>query len=330
MLRITQKLSQKSLNLPLRNVPLAIGFISGIHSYFLRKGGCWTFSGFVTVLWFLMLRSEEGGKEMRRAAFLLAVVMCFGMVLPLLAVQVSEDDNYVIIETDGYKVCWKKGAQMGYMQAFVAGSPNSIIGTNGRAFYHSSSYAGGWKDWGALLTWEIVEEVAGKAVIKYESNDGGTKEYTCVATYYDGVPYIKHELTITNTGDPTTSFVSGHEPQFEVNVDMAGMETFTDPFPHGVYWTADGYFGAIYGPDAGSASAAAWGDRDPGRVQLSHDNLGVEIASGESASVTYYVAFGEGGRDEGTALAAHVQEEPSSVSPVGSLTTTWGQIRAGR
>jgi len=266
---------------------------------------------------------------MKKLTYLLTAILCLGVVAPLLAVNVSEDDKYVIIETLGYKVHWNKPAQMGYMQAFVGGSPNSIIGTNGRAFYHSSDY-GGWSDWGELLNWEILEEGPSKVVIKYESRDARTKEYTCIATYYDTVPYIKHEVTITNTGAETAAFASGHEPMFEVNVDTAGMESFDQPFPHVAYWTADGYFGATYGPDAESANVGDWGDRSPGRMQLIHNNLGVMIANGESANVTYYVAFGSGGREEATALAAHVQEEPptTAVSPAGSLTTKWGQIRA--
>jgi hypothetical protein len=181
------------------------------------------------------------------------------------------------------------------------------------------------------LNWEIVEETPTKVVIKYESRDTGTKEYTCIASYYDTVSYIKHEVTITNTGAATEAFASGHEPMFEVNTDMEGMEAFDDPFPHVTYWTAGGFFGATYGPDAESANAGEWQGRNPGRMQLIHNNLGVPIANGESASVTYYVAFGQGGAAEATALAAHVQEEPptTSVSPEGSLTTTWGQIRAG-
>lgn len=52
----------------------------------------------------------------------------------------------------------------------------------GRACYYSSEY-GGWKDWGALADWEILEEAPGRVVISYNSADSGTKEYNCVATY---------------------------------------------------------------------------------------------------------------------------------------------------
>lgn len=268
---------------------------------------------------------------MKKLIFLSAVVLCLGVALPLFAVDVDEDNTYVIIETALYKVHWKKMAQMGYMQAFVEGSKDSIIGVAGRAFYHSSDYAGGWKDWGTLLDWEIVEESPGKAVVKYESRDAGSKEYTCVATYYDNAPYIKHEVTVTAAGE-VISFQSGHEPMFEVNTDIEGMRTFTQPFPHAVYWTEDGFFGATYGPDAGSASAGEWQGRNPGRMQLLHDNRGKQLKKGDSATITYYVAFGRGDEQAATDLAADVQKEPGpgkAVSPVGNLTTTWGRIRAG-
>ena len=99
---------------------------------------------------------------MKKLTYFLAAILCLVMVTPLLAVNVSEDAKYIIIETLGYKVHWNKPAQMGYMQAFVGGSPNSIIGESGRAFYHSSDY-GGWSDWGELLNWEILEEDLAKS-----------------------------------------------------------------------------------------------------------------------------------------------------------------------
>lgn len=254
--------------------------------------------------------------------FSLVVVLFLGLALPILAVTVSETDKYVVIETAGYTVNWNKPAQMGYMQAFVNGG-DSAIAESGRALYHSSDY-GGWKDWGALANWEILEEAPGRVVISYDSADAGTKEYNCVATYYDSVSYIKHEVTITNTGAATPSFKSGHEPMFEMNGTNEGIEAFTDPFPHVVYWTASGAFGALYGPNAQES-------RNHGtRMDLLHDNLSVDIATGESATVVYYVAFGPGGVDEGHNLASQVQEEPTAVSPTGSLTTTWGSIRTAK
>ena len=120
---------------------------------------------------------------MRKLLFISTAILCLMIALPLMAVTVSETDKYIIIETAGYTVNWNKEAQMGYMQAFVGGSADSIIGESGRAFYHSSNYGSGWSDWGGLANWEIVEEVPGRVVIRYESADAQTKEYTCVATH---------------------------------------------------------------------------------------------------------------------------------------------------
>jgi len=250
------------------------------------------------------------------------IVLCLSGALPLLAVNIDEDNKYVIIETQLYSVYWNKPAQMGYMQAFVGDSDESVINTGGRSFYHSSDY-GGWKDWGGLQDWEILEEGGGKAVVQYESKDAGKKKYTCVAYYYDSVPYIKHEVTVTADGAAVVSFQSGHEPMFEMNGTNAGIQIFKDPFPHVVYWTKNGFFGAIYGPDAQDAR------NHNTRMDLVHDNLGGNLKNGDSATITYYVAFAEGDADDANALAPHVLEEPAgeAVSPVGRLTTTWGQIR---
>lgn len=267
---------------------------------------------------------------MKKMSLILAIGLCLALVMPLLAVEVTEDNTHVMIKTKGYDAYWKKAAQMGYVQVFVGGSKETIVGTAGRAFYHSGEYDG-WKDWGALKAWKVVEKTATKAVVNYTSNDGGAKDYDVTCTYYDTVPYIKHVVKITNAKDAAIpSFKSGHSPMFEVNVDIAGMKVFAQPFPYGSYWTKSGFYGAIYGPDAKDASLGEWAPRNPGRMQLNHDNQSKDIKKGESTTITYYVAFGKGGENDATALAAHVKEEPptSAVSSVGALTTTWGDIRS--
>ncbi|MBD3183446.1 hypothetical protein GF312_14200 [Candidatus Poribacteria bacterium] len=259
---------------------------------------------------------------MKKLIYLMVIIMLMGITSSLLAVNVSEIEKYIVIETANYEVHWNKPAQMGYMQAFVGGGA-SLINEGGRSFYHSSDY-GGWKDWGELQEWEIVEDGPSHVVINYKSADAGTKEYSCIASYYDSVPYIKHEVTITNTGAATPSFASGHDPMFEMNGTNAGIEAYEDPFPHVVYWTADGKFGAIYGPDAGEAR------NHNTRMDLVHDIQAEDIADGASDTIVYYVAFGEGDAEAAHALADNVQEEPATtpVSPNNSLTTTWGQIRS--
>lgn len=260
---------------------------------------------------------------MKKLLSLLIAILCLGGALSALAVNVSDDGKYITIETQLYTVQWNTPAQMGYMQAFLPGSDESLIGTGGRSLYHSSEY-GGWKDWGQLLDWDILEEGGGKAVVEYISKDAGSKQYTCVAYYYDTAPYIKHEVTVTADGGAVTSFMSGHEPMFEMNGTNVGIQVFKDPFPHVAYWTDSGGFGALYGPDAQDA-------RNHGtRMDLLHDNSGDNLKDGDSDTITYYVAFAEGDADDANELAPDVTEEPSgqAVSPVGNLTTTWGWVRS--
>jgi hypothetical protein len=268
---------------------------------------------------------------LKKLIFFMTIVLCLIAVSSLLAVDVKEDGTSVIITTTGYEVHWKKAAQMGYHQAFVAGSKDTIIGTAGRAFYHSGQYGGNWYDWGGMSEWKLVSKGGGKAVVDFTSKDGTSKQFTCRATYYDSAPYIKHELTVTALAD-VTSFESGHSPMFEVNVDMKGMKAINQPYPHGYYWT-DTAYGALYGPDAQSADLSLWGTRDPGRMQLNHDNQKKNLKKGETQTITYYLAFGKGGEKEAEALTAKVTNDPGSgkaVSPEGSLSTTWGEIRSGR
>ena len=83
---------------------------------------------------------------------------------------------------------------MGYAVAFVGGSP-LFEAPQGRRLYHSANYAG-WKDWGGLVDFEILDQTRSMAKIKFVSDDGASKEYICVATFWDGTPPIKHEMTV--------------------------------------------------------------------------------------------------------------------------------------
>lgn len=261
------------------------------------------------------------------------VIVFFALVIFALtgmayAVKVTEDNSYVIIKTDNYEAHWKKAAQMGYMQVFLPGKQNSLIGVGSRAFYHSSNY-GGWKDWGALQKWEIVEEKTGMAVVRYISKDAGSKQYTCTAYYYDSVNYIKHEVVVKNVGkSDVTSFQSGHEPMLEPNVEFEGMKSWADPIQHCAYWTKDGFV-ALY-TEKGKAQPVAWRGKNPGRMMLNHDALGVTLKPGKSSeTLVYYIAFGEGGEKEAHALASEVTKEPSltAVEPTDKLPVIWGHIK---
>ncbi|HGJ65990.1 TPA: hypothetical protein ENS27_11460 [bacterium] len=267
---------------------------------------------------------------MKKTISLLVIGLFVFLAISAMAVDVSETATHVKIKTAGYEVHWKKAAQMGFTQVFVAGDAKSIVGEAGRAFYHSGDY-GGWKDWGALKEWKTVEKAGVKAVVNFKSFDGGAKDYDVTVTFYDTVPYIKHQVKVTNTGDAVIkSFQAGHAPMFEINADTAGMTVGTKPFNHVVMWTATGYYAGLYGPEANEARKHDWGGKPNGRMDLVHDNAAKDIKKGESHTITYYTAFGKGGEKEALALAEKVREEPilTSVSPIGALTTTWGHLRS--
>ena len=267
---------------------------------------------------------------MKKVCLCLVTLICMSWVA--FAIDVSEDKDWIVIKTKLYEAWWRKAARMGYMQVFVEGGNDSLIGRAFRAFYHSSNYGPGWSDWGALQKWEIVEKKSGKVVIKYISRDkNGSKEYTCIATYWDSVPYIKHEVTIKNVGNtPVTSWEDCHEPMLEPNVDFKGMKAWdTPPVRHVAYWTKDGFVG-LYSEMADKAAAVGWGGKNPGRIHLCHNALGQELKKGKvSDKIVYYVAFGKGGEKEANALAGEVIKEPpeASVDPDQKLTTTWGAVK---
>ena len=150
-----------------------------------------------------------------KKALILLITAVFALTGAAYAVKVTEDNTYVIIKTDKYEAHWKKAAQMGYMEVFLPGKQNSLIGVGDRAFYHSSNYNGAWRDWGALSKWEIVDQKPGMAVVRYISHDSDSKEYTCTAYYYDSVNYIKHEVVVKNTGKGNLFVIFG-EPDIEI------------------------------------------------------------------------------------------------------------------
>lgn len=265
---------------------------------------------------------------MKKLTLAFSLLFIFSLsISSVLAVEVTEDNKYITIETEMYTVKWNKPAQMGYMQAFLPDSDESLIGEAGRAFYHSAKYQGGWTDWGALKDWEIVSEEVGKVVIKYTSNDGKAKEYTVLATYYDTANWIKHEFTVTNVGGGTVNaFESDHEPMFEANVP-AEAKAWNSPIPHVAYWTKEGY-AALYS-ETGKARKHSW--KGSFRIALTHDGENEKLNKGDtSKSIVNYIAFGEGGEDEAHALAEKVTQPPPPAQAVAGdkLSITWGYLKS--
>jgi hypothetical protein len=213
----------------------------------------------------------------------------------------------------------------------VGGNPIIQGDSEGRRLYHSANY-NSWRDWGALSNWEIVEVSPGKAVIKYESNDGDRKAYTVMATYYDAVEFIRHEVAVENVGNQAvSSFSDGHEPMFEIRGPRDGMNGWNDPIAHAVFWNSAGY-GALYTEMGTQETFADWANAlGNGRMHLVHNNLGVQLNPGQtSAPIVYWVAFGAGGEAQANALASVVTEPVetgTAVEPLNKLTTTWGALK---
>jgi|GEM_PF-5739847 hypothetical protein len=218
----------------------------------------------------------------------------------------DEGDHISITHPLFYRLRWMKTAQMGYDAAYVGKSQNSLIARPGnRSFYHSSYYDGAWRDWGGLQSWRIVEKGAGKVVVEYVSHDGYRKQYTVWATYYSDKSFIKHQVKIKNTGASTiNAFESGHEPMLEPYIDFAGMTTLDS---NGcTYWDAEGNFLLLY-TKIGSSRILEWQGKNPGRMDLVHDNMNVSLDPGkESPWIEYFIGLGTGGRGGAEKMAGEI------------------------
>ena len=175
--------------------------------------------------------------------FFYTIVALFLLMLSIgsavaVTIEGGKGDPFIKIKTDSYEVHWKTGAQMGYMVAFVKGKA-LFEDKIGRRLYHSNNYAG-WKDWGALTGFKVLEKKPGMAKVEFVSDDGTSKEYICVATFWDGSPLIKHEITV-KAKKAVASFSHGHEPMYEVKIpakDQANWDSAGDkgPFAHNAFW----------------------------------------------------------------------------------------------
>jgi len=266
---------------------------------------------------------------MKRIAILgaLGALMMIG-VAGSHAATLDEDGVDWTITTDQYTINWNTTAQSGYNSIIHAGTGDiDLFGAGGRNVYHSANYAG-WKDWGAAVEADVVEEAAGKIVLSFEMDDGASKIYHATATFWDGVPYWKNEIVVEAVDD-VASFGDGHEPMCEPRAGGADNEyqKWDDPFAHAAFSNDDGFF-AMY-TEMGAARTHAW--QADGRMDLTHDNLVVNLNGGEmSDPIVYYMATGIGDLDDAHDLAEIVLKEPAEVLAVSAkakLATSWGDLK---
>jgi len=268
--------------------------------------------------------------RMRKFAVGACVALALGYASASHAASAYESDGVWMIETDGYTLHFKTDAQAGYSQIFpTGGAGDSLFGAGeGRNLYHSANYSG-WSDWGPAATAEVAEDGGSKLVMHYVMDDGNMKVYDLMATHWDGVPYWKHELTITARGD-LPSFGDGHEPMVEPRNaagDANEYAMWADPFSHVAFANPNGYF-AMY-TESGEARTHVW--EADGRMDLVHDSVAEDLSDGGSSSaLTFYLATGPGGLDDAAALVSDVTTVPSTtaVDADGKLTTTWGSMKS--
>ena len=262
----------------------------------------------------------------------IAAVFCFlaAFAFDLGAVQVDENGGVWIIQTDSYELHFREAARAGYSQVFSSIEPEaeSLFGAGqARTFYHAANY-NGWKDWGTAVEVEEVSNANSTLIMKYTIDDGDSKVYEVTATYWDGAPYFKHELVVT-AKNAVLSLGNGHEPMVEPRNGAGGGNEYLvwdDPFPHVAMANDNGYF-ALY-TESGTARHHAW--QADGRMDLVHDDLGVNLKADDSSDpLIYYIAVGKGGLDDAHDLAEQVTEEPASLSvdPKNKLATRWAQLK---
>lgn len=270
---------------------------------------------------------------MKRGMIAFALAMgLFGFSAATYAVKFEKKGENYLIETDQYTITWRVRAPVaGYASGIVKGVDVPVFGKGldqfgDRNLYHSANYAG-WKDWGGTVDVKELEKANGKLVIQYTQDDGGSKKYVCKATYWDGAPYWKHEVTV-EAKEAVVSFSDGHEPMMEVRNGGANeFGQWADPFPHGAVWNKGGYF-AMFTEVGMVEMFGGWAP--DGRFHLNHNALGKPIKKGEkSETLTYYMAMGKGDGKAAHDIAPSVVKEPKplAVSPTRKLATTWGEIK---
>lgn len=274
---------------------------------------------------------------MRLTINILRIYVCLLVIVsPVFAVDVNDKGNVVEIRTDQYQLTWKESERMGYQRAVPAGLKDSLIDTPDNPFFHGGDYAG-WEYWGTTDKVNIIEQSLGKAVIEYISKGTQIIAYSVTATYWDGVPFFKHEVRGKNiSNEPRVWPISGYDPMVNPGIPFRDDKSFKiwkePPIPHVAYWTADAYLGLYSANPKAKPKLGDWrGDGD--LIQLDHD---WQVAMLEKKQwgdpIIYFVALGQGGEAEAHAIADQVlkalEDEPKSVGPKGKISILWATLKA--
>lgn len=162
---------------------------------------------------------------MKKLISVMASVLLLGFISSSFAVMVTiERNSGMVIETELYELFWSEDSGshgMGYTDITFKDAGKLM---DGGELYHDLDY-GGRIHWGAMIDddTEILEEDAWVATVKYVSHDGKWLQYTCIATYWELLPFFKHEVTVTNDGAEGAAWpMTGYDPLLIPGVDLEG------------------------------------------------------------------------------------------------------------
>jgi len=249
------------------------------------------------------------------------------------SIRIEDAGGTVDIQTDMYELSWKKAKTMGYVRAKPKGIAKSLIQNAEDPFFHAGDYAG-WEDWGETQKVNI-QKSPGKAIIEYTSKGTKFMEYSCVATYWDGVPYFKHEVRAKNINKEAKVFpISGYDPMVNPNLEFGDQrEKWVEPIPHIAYWNTNAYFGLYSALSKAKPKFGNWQGKGS-MIQLDHDRQMALLNKKQvSNPVIYCISIGKGGKNKAHKIAFEIQRilagaDPQSVKLSDKLSTMWGTIKS--
>lgn len=278
---------------------------------------------------------------MKTVISVLAFLLLLGFIPSSFAVTVTREPKQgITIKTELYELFWREdnGSHgMGYTDVTFEEAGKLMVGGE---LYHDLDYQGGRTHWGAMIDdeTEILQEDPYIAVVKYVSHDAKTLEYTCIATYWELLPYFKHEVTVTNDGAEGAAWpITGYDPllipggdiEWDEDNKVGNMASSKEPIPHIVYWNDKG-FGGLYASTPKARPRFGDWHGEGTMIRLDHGLVATQVErKTTSPPLVYYLGFGVGGEAEAHALATQIMELPQgkAVEPAGKLSTTWSAIK---
>lgn len=163
---------------------------------------------------------------MKRGVLFLAFVLSLGLVTSSIAMDVILDKFGVSVKTQFYELFWNvdSGNGMGYTDVTFEGLEEPLMA--GGSVFHRVDYRGGRSNWGIMKDKdsEILENNNDSATVQYIAHDGKSFEYQCIATYWEALPFFRHEVTVTNDGPEDQAWpITGDDPMMIPGADIIDL-----------------------------------------------------------------------------------------------------------